>query len=119
MRNVNILFGLLALVLTVNGQCFKPETKNPFDVNSYFGRWYEVEGLPSSFSPLGSRCEAANYDTTANGTFRIRNSQVNADFSYSDICGYAYVPDPTYPGELIVQFDGRKFLILMTRSGID
>jgi len=37
------------------------------------------------------------------GTIRVRDVCVNNDGSFFDICGYADVPDPAYPGEFQVK----------------
>jgi hypothetical protein len=39
----------------------------------------------------------------ADGTVSVKNVCVNYDGSYREICGYADVPDPSFPGELQVE----------------
>lgn len=36
----------------------------------------------------------------------VKNTCVNYDGSYREICGYAETPDPEFPGELEVHFPG-------------
>ena len=38
------------------------------------------------------------------GTVSVKNVCVNYDGSYREICGYAEVPDPNFPGELKVSY---------------
>lgn len=73
------------------------------------GRWYENRAIPSWFETQYSNCDAANYGLITDGnndTFiSVRNSQLRADLSYDEACGYASVPDPVnFPGELTVVF---------------
>jgi hypothetical protein len=37
------------------------------------------------------------------GTISVKNSEVNYDGTFRDICGYADIPNPAIPGELQVQ----------------
>jgi len=82
----------------------KPKTMNPFDTSKFLGDWYQVSGLPAFFQPEGTTCIRATYGEMDYGKISVRNVAINPAGSFDEICGYAEVPNPAYPGELLVHF---------------
>ena len=68
----------------------------------YLGNWYQYEGLPAFFAPSGTSCIRATYGDRGDGTVSVRNVDVSTSGSYEQICGYAEIPDPSHPGDLLV-----------------
>merc|ERR1712212_760753 len=82
----------------------KPTTMNPFDPSKFLGDWYQVSGLPAFFQPEGTSCIRATYGEMDYGKISVRNVAISPAGSFDEICGYAEVPNPAYPGELLVHF---------------
>merc|ERR1719430_367174 len=96
----------LASVLPTVGKCpSKPSTINPFNVTEYLGRWYEQRRLPTFFQ-LNMECVVADYGEMPDkpGNISVHNMGTGEDGDSVDILGYAYVPNPNFPGELLVKF---------------
>ncbi len=75
------------------------------DLEKYAGKWYEIARLPNSFEK-GLVCCTAEYSLRPDGKISVNNRGVRDDGSgkVSSIKGKAWVPDPTEPGRLKVQF---------------
>lgn len=61
--NKLIFFGLLSLAnsqLIIDSPCRELNVVNNFDVESYMGKWYEIEKYQQSFQ-LGGNCVTAEY----------------------------------------------------------
>uniref|UniRef100_A0A2K6ACV5 Apolipoprotein D n=1 Tax=Mandrillus leucophaeus TaxID=9568 RepID=A0A2K6ACV5_MANLE len=63
------------------GKCPSPPVQENFDPNKYFGRWYEIEKIPTTFE--NGRCIQANYSLKENGKIkacgvRTRSDQVSS-----------------------------------------
>merc|ERR1712086_1032133 len=82
----------------------KPATMNPFDASKFLGDWYQVNGLPAFFSPEGTSCIRATYGAMNYGKISVRNVALDPSGDWAEICGFAEVPNPSYPGELLVHF---------------
>merc|ERR1711936_912034 len=82
----------------------KPPTIPELNVTSYLGNWYQYEGIPAFFAPSGTSCIRATYGDRGDGTVSVRNVDVSPSGSYEQICGYAEIPDPSHPGDLLVYF---------------
>merc|ERR1711963_47235 len=105
---------ILVLIFAVSGFSFKistrdycppkPTTMNPFDASKFLGDWYQVQGLPAFFQPAGTSCIRATYGEMDYGKISVRNVALNPSGDFDEICGYAEVPNPTYPAELLVHF---------------
>merc|ERR1712142_647697 len=89
----------------------KPTTMNPFDASKFLGDWYQVNGLSAFFSPEGTSCIRATYGAMDYGKVSVRNVAVTPAGAFDEICGYADVPNPSYPGELLVHFPLLQHLI--------
>ncbi|KAG7205487.1 hypothetical protein KM043_007473 [Ampulex compressa] len=59
------------------GVCPNLETMPNFDVQSYLGKWYEVERYFALFE-FGGKCVTANYSLNDNGSVKILNKQISA-----------------------------------------
>merc|ERR1719348_2490702 len=83
----------------------KPPTIKEFNATEYLGNWYEQRRFPAFFQ-LNTRCVRATYGVLENGRVSVHNvaTKKNGDFDVID--GSAYVPDPNFPGELVVEFPG-------------
>merc|ERR1711936_822624 len=83
----------------------KPPTISEFNVTEYLGKWYEQRRLPAFFQ-LNTRCVMAKYGVRDDGRVSVHNvaTKKNGDFDVLD--GSAFIPDPTHPGELVVEFPG-------------
>jgi len=115
MSNQNRLLPMVTLLLfAVSCHAFKistrdycppkPATMNPFDASKFLGDWYQVNGLPAFFSPEGTSCIRAKYGEMDYGKVSVRNTAVTPSGGFDEICGYADVPNPSYPAELLVHF---------------
>merc|ERR1719468_615664 len=60
--------------------CPVVSSKSSFDINSYIGDWYQVQGIPSFFQEDQNKCQ--------------------------EICGYAENKDASHPAELKLNFPG-------------
>merc|ERR1712098_900126 len=83
----------------------KPPTIKEFNATEYLGKWYEQRRFPAFFQ-LNTRCVMAKYGAMDNGRVSVHNVATKADGELDIIDGSAYVPDPNYPGELLVEFPG-------------
>merc|ERR1712020_619899 len=82
----------------------KPTTMSTFNATQFLGNWYQVNGLPAFFSPEGTTCIRATYGAMDYGKVSVRNVDLNPAGKFDEICGYADVPDPEHPAELLVHF---------------
>merc|ERR1712156_583164 len=94
----------------------KPPTIKEFNATEYLGIWYEQRRFPAFFQ-LNTRCVRATYgpcpDPNQPGAcgdkpdrVSVLNVATKANGDLDTILGSAYVTDPEYPGELLVQFPG-------------
>merc|ERR1712215_396520 len=85
----------------------KPPTIPEFNVTQYLGQWYEQKRLPAFFQ-LNTRCVLAEYGVIEDEPdhVSVHNVATREDGSLDSITGYAYIPDPNFPGELLVKFPG-------------
>merc|ERR1711920_80418 len=83
----------------------KPPTIKEFNATEYLGKWYEQRRVPAFFQ-LNTRCVMAKYGAMDNGRVSVHNVATKANGDFDVIDGSAYVPDPNYPGELLVEFPG-------------
>merc|ERR1712156_614015 len=94
----------------------KPPTIKEFNATEYLGIWYEQRRFPAFFQ-LNTRCVRATYgpcpDPNQPGAcddkpdrVSVLNVATKANGDLDTILGSAYVPDPEYRGELLVQFPG-------------
>ncbi|XP_059079065.1 apolipoprotein D-like [Tigriopus californicus] len=111
--SLTILIALLGVFTTVSARNYqksqagcppKPETVKVFNQTQYLGDWYQVQGIPTFFSPDGSTCIRARYGQNEDGTISVLNILIYPDGNFGEICGYAYSPDPEHPGDLVVKF---------------
>ncbi len=96
----------IVMVLTSCSSSMKTLTTVPnVDLEKYAGKWYEIARLPNSFEK-GLVCCTAEYSLRPDGKISVNNRGVRDDGSgkVSSIKGKAWVPDPTEPGRLKVQF---------------
>jgi lipocalin len=101
-----ILTMAIVMVLTSCSSSMKTLTTVPnVDLEKYAGKWYEIARLPNSFEK-GLVCCTAEYSLRPDGKISVNNRGVRDDGSgkVSSIKGKAWVPDPTEPGRLKVQF---------------
>jgi len=88
----------------IRAQCPpKPPTVSTLDLQAYLGNWYEQKRIPASFQ-LNTRCVRATYGLNDEGVVTVHNVATKEDGSLDEVFGTAYVPDPAFPGELLVDF---------------
>nr|XP_024645188.1 apolipoprotein D [Macaca nemestrina] len=58
------------------GKCTSPPVQENFDPNKYFGRWYEIEKIPTTFE--NGRCIQANYSLKENGKIKVLNQELRS-----------------------------------------
>jgi len=85
--------------------CPTVATKSSFDIESYLGDWYQVQGIPSFFQPADAHCVRATYSRRDDTSINVRNIGI---FSNEDkeICGHADSKDPSNPAQLKLYFPG-------------
>uniref|UniRef100_A0A2K5W6E0 Apolipoprotein D n=1 Tax=Macaca fascicularis TaxID=9541 RepID=A0A2K5W6E0_MACFA len=59
------------------GKCTSPPVQENFDPNKYFGRWYEIEKIPTTFE--NGRCIQANYSLKENGKIKVLNQELRPE----------------------------------------
>ncbi|XP_070946716.1 apolipoprotein D isoform X1 [Macaca nemestrina] len=84
------------------GKCTSPPVQENFDPNKYFGRWYEIEKIPTTFE--NGRCIQANYSLKENGKIKVLNQELRADGTVNQIEGEASPVNITEPAKLEVKF---------------
>ncbi|XP_025232638.1 apolipoprotein D [Theropithecus gelada] len=84
------------------GKCPSPPVQENFDPNKYFGRWYEIEKIPTTFE--NGRCIQANYSLKENGKIKVLNQELRADGTVNQIEGEASPVNITEPAKLEVKF---------------
>jgi apolipoprotein D and lipocalin family protein len=84
----------------------KPPTVPDFEAGKYVGYWYQITGTPSFFQPSGTSCVRATYAPRDDGSISVRNVAFSPENEFTQICGYADVPDVSEPGALSVHFPG-------------
>jgi len=82
----------------------KPETKPDFEAAKYLGYWYQVSGTPTFFNPEGTSCIKADYSPGDDSKINVRNTALKPNGEFKETCGFAEVPDPSKPAELVVKF---------------
>ncbi len=106
------LFWLPAVILAALAACATvPKGLAPLavvetvDLQRYLGRWYEIARLPQSFEKdlVGVTAE---YSLRGDGRVQVVNSgfKNGLDGAYTEARAVAWVPDPSRPGALKVQF---------------
>jgi len=79
------------VVTWLDGPCPKVTTKANFDIQSYMGRWYDIEKYPNSFQ--NGKCGIANYTLLTDGTVKVNNTEIGKDGAPHTSIGQAR-PDP-------------------------
>merc|ERR1712179_643565 len=79
-----------------------PPTIKEFNATQYLGNWYEARRLPAFFE-LNTRCVRATYGVIEDqpGRVSVMNVDTKANGKLDQILGWAEVPDPEHPGELV------------------
>jgi len=99
----------LSLFLLFSTSCSSPmknlTTVPEVDINKYAGKWYEIARLPNSFEK-DLICVTAEYILRQDGKITVINTGLKEsdEGKVSSIKGKAWVPDPSEPGRLKVQF---------------
>jgi lipocalin len=74
------------------------------DLQRYTGKWYEIIRLPNSFEK-GLECITATYTLKSNGKIEVFNQGLKiSSQKWSNIKGFAKIPDPEQPAKLRVTF---------------
>ena len=89
------------------------DTVDELLVDSYLGVWYTMytNKLTDQVTFKGGQCATAKYTLRDDGTIGVRNYETIGD-AYDGstgtdaIDGYAYVPNPAEPGQLLVVLEG-------------
>jgi len=80
----------------------KPDTISELDAAAYLGEWYTFATLPGYFQPEGISCQKETYGLLPDGNVSSYIVQTLASGEQGDVCGYATIPDPSAPGDLVV-----------------
>lgn len=82
------------------------ETVDELDISKYIGRWYQVYAGRLSYSLTEGKgsCIAADYGINSDNNVSVLNQEIATDGTRQTISGFAYVPDVSEPGQLIVEF---------------
>ncbi|XP_042878650.1 apolipoprotein D-like [Penaeus japonicus] len=87
------------------GSCSNQAVVQNFDLNSYLGKWYEIEKYFAIFE-LGGKCITAEYSLLPNGGIKVVNTQTNViSGTESSAEGQAVLADPASgEAKLVVSF---------------
>lgn len=84
-------------------------TVSSLDISKYLGLWYQTyaDKLVMSTIEPDNQCVTAKYGDNGDGTISVHNYATlkSPTGQVSTIDGYAYLPDATKPGQLLVHFD--------------
>lgn len=98
------------------------ETVGELDPERYAGRWYEIARYPNFFE-RGCDGVTADYTWGTDGRIGVRNTCRNPDGTEKRVInGYAEVPDPNEPGQLLVFFNspfGAPYWVLELDPGYE
>jgi lipocalin len=96
--------------LTASGRI---DTVDELNVDSYLGYWYTVytNKITDTITFKGGKCATATYTLREDGNIGVFNYEtigeaVDGSTGTDTIEGYAYVTDPSEPGQLMVVLDG-------------
>lgn len=107
-----VLLGLTQSQLIIDSPCRELNVKNNFDVESYMGKWYEIEKYEQYFQ-LGGNCVTAEYtlNTTTSEvivlnslTYLQDNSSQNVNYSLQGIAVVSFPKVIPIEGKLNVSF---------------
>lgn len=81
------------------------EAVTELEVERYLGTWYDVGSFPQSFQE-GCACTTATYEERDDGDISVTNRcrKEGLDGPEDEARARAYLPDPSRPGELKVEF---------------
>lgn len=105
-KNVFIAVALALLASTAFAATLEPLALVPtLDPQRYIGRWYEIARFQHSFekSIVGA---TADYALRPDGKISVKNSgfKNTLDGKFTEAKGVAWIPDPSKPSALKVQF---------------
>ncbi|XP_015773049.1 PREDICTED: outer membrane lipoprotein Blc-like [Acropora digitifera] len=99
---------MIALVRWIDGLGI--DTVSSLNVTKYLGRWYQIyaDAVVTSTFERDAVCVTADYTLRKDEKIGVLNSErlKTPKGKGKNITGYAYVPDPKYPGKLKVHLDG-------------
>lgn len=78
-------------------------TVNPFNIDKYQGKWYEIGRFPNRFEK-DLTCVTADYQLKKNGKVAVTNSGQTPDGKIKTAHGTARIPNKKYPAQLKVTF---------------
>ncbi|XP_072041454.1 outer membrane lipoprotein Blc-like [Amphiura filiformis] len=85
-----------------------PETVSTIDLPNYLGRWYQMYAsrIVLATYERDNTCVTADYGLNLDGSISVENSGrlKTPDGNLTQIQGFAYIPNPAYPGQLKVAF---------------
>jgi len=84
-------------------------TVTELDVNAYVGTWYEVyQSRVAQLTTVDNYCVTAQYGVISATNVSVLNEGRLDDVSaqLDSITGYAYIPDTSEPGQLVVHLEG-------------
>eukprot|EP00057_Strongylocentrotus_purpuratus_P025841 XP_011680315.1 PREDICTED: apolipoprotein D-like [Strongylocentrotus purpuratus] len=85
------------------GGCPRVRVARDFDLDRYFGRWFEITKF-YTFYQDGLTCVSAEYRPGDDGSIRVINSGRSQEGEVTTIEGVAFQPDPEEGAKLQVQF---------------
>ncbi len=109
LTRINFIFTLFIISLLsthCNSQApMKVETVKNLELSKYLGKWYEIARLPHSFEKNMMNVTAI-YSMRSDGKIAVVNEGYlfSANGKYKIANGKAWIPDPSVPSKLKVQF---------------
>ncbi|XP_052815075.1 apolipoprotein D-like [Mya arenaria] len=85
------------------GTCPKVEGQEDFDLDKYYGTWYEITKFYTSFEN-GQKCNTVTYSPKLNGHIEIFNEGFDKEYHEINTTDDAYIPDKTEKSTIKVQF---------------
>ena len=93
------------------GSCPDVRLVEDFDIENYYGRWYEIARYYSIFED-GLSCITSDYVPMDDGTFKVVNTYRTPDMQEVTFEGMGYAPDPNQAARMLVQIFSCKLFHL-------
>jgi len=82
------------------------DTVDSLDISKYVGRWYQAYAGKFTFvtTEMSGSCIAADYGIVSTNNISVFNQELGTNGTIQTISGYAYAPNASEPGQLVVDF---------------
>ncbi|CBY35171.1 unnamed protein product [Oikopleura dioica] len=101
-----------AQLISFGKSCTSPPLIADFDLDRYYGKWWENARTPVSFSDDNDKCGGAEYGPVDASTISVNNSHIipysdnsGSGLELQEILGNAKILDANFPNKLLVYFD--------------